>query len=434
MRGKKYVGYAVVFLVLLAAVIPGCSKKTELPKEAAALITEPRYTWEDGNGTELSLWTSENEADRSYMKKAIACYEQTVGNKIKIVEYPKQDMEKEVSAAFQGRKEQPDIILTYGGTNVDAYHPDENFYDFTDAVWVYDLTDTALNQAIYHGRVIGLPHWEASISGTLYQKELFRKYNLQVPKTAEEFMEVCETLLQNGITPMYLPGGEISMLLYQFPLDTIVEEEDILNALNDGSIGYADIPEMTEVVNWYREMARKGYFGETYLTDDWNGMNEAMKSRKYAMMFCWDTWLYTDFDGDAEAFGIMPAFMGVPKEGTFEGPNLALLVVNKHSKNLNAALDFLTFMADPYHYNQAFEGIYTAPVFKNQVSGISTPQYIQAERLIERNFRNSTAWLRIRGFSQMDASCILDYMSGKTKTARECLENMDLLREQRAKE
>lgn len=393
---------------------------------------EPQYDWDNTGGVTLTLWSQEPEMERIYMQRAIHNYEKDTGNHIEVVALAQDEFQGCVAEALHTKADAPDLLLSYGGTNIDAFNPDENFYDFTDAVWVDDLTDTSINQAIYNGKIIGLPHWEASISGTLYNKEIFSKHHIAIPQNIDDFLAVCETLLAKGITPVYLPFQSISMMLYQFPLDTIVKDTDILNALNDGTMGYDDMPEMKLVLEWYKTMAERGYFGENFTEDTWDGMNDAMKSGEYAMMLCWDTWLYTDFEGDSSSFGLMPAFIGVPENGTFEGPNLGLLIVNKKSDKLNAALNFITYLADPYTYNRNFEGIYTAPVFKHQVASISTPQYMEAERLIDRNYHDSTAWLRIKGFSQMDAKCIIDYIMSKDgTTAEQCLEAMEQLRRER---
>lgn len=422
---KKIPG--VISVLIFCLLITACQSQ----EAKRQVFTQPQYDWGKISGETLTVWGSAPDLERTYIQKAFQRYEELTHNQLEVVQYSKDEIvEKMTTALNQG--EAPDIFVSYGGTNIDVYNPDENFYDFSQAKWINDLTDTSINQTVYHGKIIGLPHWEASVSGTLYNKDIFEKYNIEVPKTQEEFMSVCEELLSHGITPMYMPAKEISMLLYQFPLDSIVEDSDVLNQLNQFEIGYEDIPEMLKIVEWYKEMATKGYFGDHYLEDDWNGMSPALESQKYAMLLCWDTWLYTDFKGDASQFGLMPAFLGVPYNGTFEGPNLNLFMVNKKSKKLDVALDFITFLADPYNYNVAFENIPTASVFKNQVGSITTYQYLENERLIEKNYRDSIAWLRIKEFSQMDAICIYEYIHPDSQmSAKECLEKMTALRKSR---
>lgn len=390
------------------------------------------YQWGEVTGETITIWGDKGDIARPYFARAFQRYQEETGNTIITRYLSKEELNELVPQTFASdTMEKPDILLSYGGTNVESLNPEENFYDFTDSPWVDDLTDTAINQAIFNGKVVGLPHGEASVSGTLYNKAIFKKLGIEIPKTQEEFLQVCEVLLKNGVTPVYLPYSEITMLLYQFPMDSILQNRQILDELNDGSRSYADIPEMKLIVEWYKTMADRGYFGQDYRQNGWDGMNEAMKSGEYAMMLCWDTWLYTNYDGDPEAIGIMPAFMGTPENGSFEGANIVLCLANKNSPQLAASLDLINFMADPCNYNIHFAGIYTAPVYNRQSGSITTPQYMAAERLIDKLFYDSTTWSRVRGFSQIDASYIQEYMQGEY-TAEECLRRMNNSRLKRA--
>lgn len=422
--------YCILPLTLL---LTACSSTSEpAAGKYNTVFDEPWYKWNSTPQETIVLWADKHDAERNYMQRAFKRYQELTGSQIEVVTFPPDEYAVAVRQAILGNIDKPDVLLSYGGTNIEVLNPDDNFYDFSGAEWVKDLTSSSINQTIYNGKVIGLPHSESSISGMLYNKKLFKKLGIEVPGNQQEFLNVCRTLKENGITPIYLPYKEITMLLYQFPMDSILEDPDILTGLNDGTLSYSDIPEMKEIVKWYRNMADSGYFGENYFENNWDGMDDAMSSERYGMMICWDTWLYTNFTGNAADFGIMPAFMGVPEKGTFEGPNQMLFIVNRHSPRLDAALNFITFLADPYNYNIAFEGIYTAPVFKNQAASISTPQYAESERLIEEHFRDSTAWLRVRGFSQMDASGIQKYMAAEPGyTVEDCLQEMDRLRDKR---
>lgn len=429
--GKCTTAVCILTAVLLFG-LSGCSPARPAVSSDLSAFEAPQYEWGNITGRTLTIWGRETDLNRSYMIRAFQRYEELTGNTIKTLPFAPDTFEAAAAQTLEAGTGGPDLLLSFGGANIDAFNPDENLYDFTNAEWVDDLTEVSIDQTVYHGKIIGLPHWEASISGTLYNKRLFEQLDLTPPRTQDEFLAVCERLLQSGVTPLYLPCATPSMLLYQFPLDTLLETGNTLELLNNGGLGYADLPGMETVVRWYRTMADRGYLGEDYLENDWDGMSAALESGQYAMMLCWDTWLYTDFAGESDQFGLMPAFLGVPEEGTFEGPNLALLLVNRHGGQVDAALDLVTFMADPYNYNVAFEGVYTAPVFKQQMAGISTPQYVEAERWIEENYRSSAAWLRISGFSQSDSVCILDYMRGRTNySIQDCLRDMDALRLER---
>lgn len=435
MKRKIFFRIAVWIAISIFCLV-GCAgadrAEPKVTSFGVGVTSEPVYEWGTVSGRTITVWGRKSDLSRIYLMRAFKRYEELTGNCVKTAAFSPEEIEEEVVRALEDENSGMDVLLYYGGTNLDALDTDENFYDFSDAAWVDDLTNVSVNQSIYHGKVIGLPHWEASVSGTIYNKKIFKKLGIVPPKTQSEFLETCETLLKNGITPLYIPCQSPTMMLYQFPLDIIVKEDSVLKALNSGKIGYADLPEMYTVIEWYRMMAEKGYLGENYIENDWNGMSSALESGKYAMMLCWDTWLYTDFSGDASDFGLMPAFMGVPDGGTFEGPNLSLLMVNRRGSQVDAALDLISFMADPGNYNAAFEGIYTAPVFKKQMASISTPQYVEAAGWVEENYSDSVAWLKVKGFSQSDASCILDFMSaGGAYSARQCLEDMESLRRKR---
>lgn len=430
MRRKQILIFSLFLSVIF--ILSGCQKQTDnITIDPSS--ENPRYEWGTVSGETITIWGDRDDLARSYMVKAFERYEKLTGNFIETRALTKQELDELVPQTFASdATEKPDILFSLGGTNIERLNPNENFYDFTDAPWIDDLSDVALTQAIFEGKVMGLPHSEAAISGTLYNKSVFNKYNIKVPTTQEEFMQVCETLLKNGITPLYLPYKEITMLLYQFPMNTVITDRKIIDELNNGNLSYSDIPEMKSIVEWYKTMADKGYLGDDYTNYDWNGMDDAMKNKKYGMMVAWDTWIYTNYTGDTTNIGFMPYFMSTPENGAYGGPVITTCFVNKKSPNLDASLDLITFMADPYNYNVAFEGIYTTPVFKNQSGSITTPQYMENEMQINKLFYHSVVPSQVSGFSQIDATYIQDYMQGKC-TVDECLQGMNDARLKRAK-
>lgn len=106
------------------------------------------------------------------------------------------------------KNDMPDL-LSIGG--------DSNYGSLVDSDALLDLTNDSVTsniQPVYldmlkgiaskdDGKVYGVPY-AANADGIIYNKDIFAKLGLQVPKTWDEFMAVCEKVKASGQAPFYL--------------------------------------------------------------------------------------------------------------------------------------------------------------------------------------------------------------------------------------
>lgn len=385
----------------------------------------------------LTLYGDAGNVQRPFMQKIIEMYEEETGNTIDVQGIESENFESVCLMKFQ-TGDVPDLFLHQGGYVLDAYNPEENFVDFSNSAWVSDVVDSVLPTTMRNDIVYGLPFWEASYSGLIYNSKIFEELGIDLPKTQEEFNAVCEELMAAGVQPIYFPVKDVWPMLYQYGMDPIFEDENLLEQLNSNQTTYAEIPEMSSMLEWYKMAAEQGYFGDDFATDTWDYCMEVLGEGEAAMMYLWDTWLYSDYDSEAytyvaDDFGLMPAFLNTTVDGTFEGPNCNLMLANKNSENVDAAIEFIEFMANPSNYNVAFDGFETAPVFKGQTTIKTTPQYTAASDWINQVGRASIANPEIIGFSLVDGGKYIQELLIGNIDVQECLEGMDTERVATAK-
>ncbi len=115
--------------------------------------------------------------------------------------------------------EAPDIILVQPG-----YAGANGVITLAEAGLLAPLTDIeslkyfgpqARDVFTYNGNVYGMPGG-LSILGTYYNKDIFQKYNLKFPSNWDEFLVACETLKENGVTPIVM--GDKDNYVMQFGL------------------------------------------------------------------------------------------------------------------------------------------------------------------------------------------------------------------------
>ncbi len=377
----------------------------------------------------LTVMGRKSDMEKSYLTSIFQLYETATGNKLRLLSYEDAEFEAEAAKQFAAGN-QPDIFLHFHNADLNRFSPAENFCDLSGESWVSDLTESALAYCQdREGRLLGLPFWESSVSGCYYNKTLLDSLGLRPASTQAEFDMLCQVLKELNYTPICWPADGCTWM-FQFGLDPIFADDPaLLEQLNANELSYADIPAVADMVNWIGSAAKAGWFGSDYLDTGWDDVSTALGSGQAVMTFIWDTWFYTDFAAGnqygMEDFALMPVFMGTADSGSYEGGNLNMMMVNKNSAQLDAALDFLAFCATPENYNVAFDGISTVSCFKGQTTNIQSQMVTDAQASISENERVSTAATKIVGYSAEDVAAAFDELfRGRTDTAG-CVQRMD---------
>lgn len=101
----------------------------------------------------------------------------------------------------------PDMYMHWGGGPMNEYIESGFAVPITDLMNKYckvKFLDAAIAQSSYKGEIYAVPYGGLSGSGIFYNKTIFSKLGLEVPKTISQLEEVCEVLKKNGYIPFSL--------------------------------------------------------------------------------------------------------------------------------------------------------------------------------------------------------------------------------------
>ena len=76
-----------------------------------------------------------------------------------------------------------------------------------DQEWKDSFVEGILDYYTYDGETYAIPS-QIAYATMFYNKDIFAQYDLAVPTTYEEFLNVCTVLKENGITPIAMEASE----------------------------------------------------------------------------------------------------------------------------------------------------------------------------------------------------------------------------------
>ncbi|MDE6883384.1 MAG: extracellular solute-binding protein, partial [Lachnospiraceae bacterium] len=106
----------------------------------------------------------------------------------------------------------PDIFFTWELSYLQPFVEGGKVADITsyleeDQEWKNSFAGGTLDKLSYDGKNYGIPT-QKSLCVMFYNKQIFEENGVSVPTTYDEFLQVCETLKANGVTPMAMCGTD----------------------------------------------------------------------------------------------------------------------------------------------------------------------------------------------------------------------------------
>lgn len=326
---KKKLLSALLVVAMTATMLAGCGGKG----------SEEAKKGEEGKGKETTVefWTIDLKATfGDFFNTMIANYEKEhKGVKIHWTDIPYADIQSKLVTAVAGGNA-PDVVnlntkfaLTLAGENA-LVDLNKEATEEQKSIYIPDLWESAkIEDSVY-----AFP-WYASPNIMFYNEELFKKAGMEVPKTYEEALGMCEEFYNKTGAYLFQPD-EFFYLLH---------EEDMPILSEDGKKAVFNTPEVASLLGEYKTYTDKNILPKT----GWGSWDEALKlfeSGKLAIISSSGSSLSRVKDEAPDIYKTMKISTPlVGRTGCSRNP-LMNLVVPSASKHQKEAIDFAHYVTN----------------------------------------------------------------------------------------
>lgn len=307
----------------------------------------------------------------------------------------------------------------------------QNMLDLSNEPWVERLVNPDALRAP-DGKIYGfVMHSPLDAQGIVYNKKIFDELNLTPPKSYDEFLAICEALLEAGITPIYAPFKD-AWTVQIWPAGSFgyvaqVEKPGLWEKINAGELKFSEVPEFEEILAKYYALYEKGYIPKTALSDEYNMAPNVFSNGQAAMMIMGD-WFIRDMETKDPSLELdlfpIPAFND--KELMISQGQLGGMVhIPKAAKHPEEAKKLLDFLSQPEQIERAQQEMPFIPSFKD--AGIPSLTPVQ-QKIYEEYIQTGKAVVEMNAFMKVDLTELWKYyqdMFAGGKTPKEVLEAWD---------
>lgn len=293
---------------------------------------------------------------------------------------------KQALRAYLTASTPPDVMTWFAGNRARFFIDMGTIMDISDLYkqqgWDKTIPKGFVALSTVNGKQYFLPtsyYWWA----VYYNKAVFAKYNLQPPKTWDEFLAVCETLKKNGVTPITI-GAKAPW--------TAAGWFDYLNMRTNGPEFHINLmlgkekyddPRVKKTFENWRVLLDKGYFIDNAASYEWAEVLPGLiqgKSAMYLMgQFVMDSIpKENQKDFDFFRFPIMDPKIPIGEDAPTDGFFAAAKAPHPEQAKL-----FLAFLNSKEVVNYTVKTLNRVPVSTEADPSLFTPETLKGMELLK---------------------------------------------------
>lgn len=432
---KKKLLALILALAMTAGLLAGCagSASSSAAAGSAAQSTAQSSTSAASSDEKITLkFLNKYPEDEyvTYFEEAVKDYEAAHPNVTIDMENVSDEAIKDKLSVMAAGGEMPDIFFSWSGEYVKKFARSGLALDLTsyldaESEWKNGFLPAFLNNSTFSGKTYGIPY-RSSLIFLCYNKALFQKYSIAEPKTWDEFLAACQTLKDNGVTPIGFGDSATWWNAWWIgQLNAMLVDPDTLTADYNPETGKFTDPAYVTAIQTLLDLNTKGFFPNNLNSTDYYQIREEFIAGKYGMIMDGTSQfsIYEEGMGDDFGFCKWPVMENAAgDQGAITG-GAEVYCVSSKCAHPEAAVDFIKFMTS---LDQAKKQTSEVGLPNALVGGItadnSSANLVAAYKLAE-SYTNIADWLD----TAIDGTVASQYMSSMqegfagTKTAAQIM-------------
>ena len=339
--------FTILLIALIAISSAFATGSTETTGAAAPAAAEGGKIYD---GVEITMWSMWNAAEiqGQIIQEAAAAFEEETGCHVNI-EFRGRDISTIINTALQG------------GENIDIFEDDYTRISQQYAPYCYDMDAMAQAAGYYDnsyalfnnmtkewsgGKLVSIPE-QPNMGGIFYDKAKLEAAGItETPTTWDEFLAVCQQLVDAGFQPLAL-DATYSDFNFGYHLDRYIGEARTRELSLNG--GWSQEPGVIAAANDIIEFVKLGYLADG-APDEFPASENKIGFENVAMVVCAD-YVTSEVNNNTGAnieWGVFP-YPTIPVEDGGNGSTAAYagtnsLAIASYSENPQAAFDFIMYL------------------------------------------------------------------------------------------